>query len=943
MVMKISARVEIDATPAQRGSADASKAVQTIGTAADRTTAQLEKLQKTAAEGLRGSMSVVGGTTSTNAQDAAAAALERLKAKYDPVIAAQLKYKTRVAEIAQAQAAGAVSASQAIDLRMREKASLDAMVGSLNNVAAARKASAENAVARATITPDRGADVAAYGAELDKLRMRYNPLFAVITNYKQSQADIRQAHAVGAISADEMSAALDRQRRSTLASIDAIKGRNKAISDTPVANNGVRGFETANIAAQFQDIGVTAAMGMSPIQIALQQGTQLSAIIGGMQNPIRGLAAAFMSVISPISLVTIGVIAAGAAAIQYFTSAGDKAKSADTILKQHAETITSLKERYGEAASGLREFVTEGITGTAVDLRDRIKDAQDLIKEAATARSTYSVMIAPFASSTDSKTLSDWRQAFIDLRKSIADGKPDILSFRNSMALIAENTSLPAGLRKLAKEMRDFKEEGVVDTARAIPGMVQQLNLIGGSASGQINDVKALSNALRDLAGIAMPSLSDADKISAAANAGLRAAVQSNGTINEEARRRVLLQQQAAQQRLAEQTIINSDGNQTNVPIPGNKPVTLGDRDRAAERSATSTANAYRDLIKTADDRVAQMKLEAQLAGQTGVASDALRFKLDLLQQSEDKGRSLTSSQVEAINKRVEAFKKYAEEAAKATLKADLLFEREQMGRSAMDQQIASGLRGAGLEIDFDSYEAGLIRTNLQLQYARELAGDFANTFFSSFEQGKSVLESLGDAGVSALKRIANTMLNDVLNSIFSVNSAMSGSGGGGGFFKSLFSGIGSLFGGGGKFPSAPGGLYDQGGYTGPGGIHEARGVVHAGEIVWSQRNIADAGGVATVEAMRLGRRGYDNGGVVGVTPLMAASRSVNMLSQQAQTLQLMLKLGVSVDETGTIMPLIRQVVAEDAPGIAVQVVEDFSTNGLPDRIAAYNQDPRAR
>jgi len=102
-------------------------------------------------------------------------------------------------------------------------------------------------------------------------------------------------------------------------------------------------------------------------------------------------------------------------------------------------------------------------------------------------------------------------------------------------------------------------------------------------------------------------------------------------------------------------------------------------------------------------------------------------------------------------------------------------------------------------------------------------------------------------------------------------------SGGGGGLFSGLFS---SLFGGGwnqsiiagspqvaGAISSGSWGLWDKGGYTGDGGVHEPKGVVHAGEIVWSQRDIARAGGVATVEAMRLGKRGYDNGGVVSSIP----------------------------------------------------------------------------
>ena len=53
------------------------------------------------------------------------------------------------------------------------------------------------------------------------------------------------------------------------------------------------------------------------------------------------------------------------------------------------------------------------------------------------------------------------------------------------------------------------------------------------------------------------------------------------------------------------------------------------------------------------------------------------------------------------------------------------------------------------------------------------------------------------------------------------------------------------------------------GGYTGPGGRLEPAGVVHRGEVVWSQLDVARAGGVAVVEAMRRGMRGYDMGGIV--------------------------------------------------------------------------------
>lgn len=75
-------------------------------------------------------------------------------------------------------------------------------------------------------------------------------------------------------------------------------------------------FNTANIAAQFQDIGVTAAMGMNPLMIAMQQGTQLAAIMNSMQNPARGLAEALKQVFNVMSLGTIAVIALVAGLLQ---------------------------------------------------------------------------------------------------------------------------------------------------------------------------------------------------------------------------------------------------------------------------------------------------------------------------------------------------------------------------------------------------------------------------------------------------------------------------------------------------------------------------------------------------------------------------------------------------------------------------------------------------
>ncbi|MGK9039227.1 phage tail length tape measure family protein [Rhizobium sp. SA279] len=803
--LKISARVEIDASQAKQGAAESSQAVASIGAAANQTADQLEKLKRAAGDGLR----APAGAGST-------------------------------------------------------------------------------------------------GAELDRLRAKYNPLYAAIMQYKQAQLEIRSAHAAGALSADEMTAALDRNRRSTLASIDAIKGRNRAIADTPVAanvNNGVRGFETANIAAQLQDIGVTTAMGMSPLQIALQQGTQLSAIIGGMQNPIRGLAAAFMSVVSPISLVTIGVIAAGTAAIQYFSTFSSEGEKSKALLEEQAELVGNVVRQWGEAVPALKAY-SEALQSA--------KDAQELLK------------------ATDQTAGQQWeiaRKQVVDLNVEFAD----LMTMLQSAGLEAEF------LKSLQRSW-----DGVTDSVRKGKTDTEAMNSVQQSLASalQSTGVPAVGNFTK-----AFGDLSN--------------------TIAGAARQANIFREQALQALLTGQNgpnlnqlsplftengkfVSGKDFTPINPPVPEKRPLRElsylpGEEKelKAAARSATSAANAYRDLIKTADDRVAQMKLEAELAGQTGVAADALRFKLDLLQQSEEKGRSLSSKQVEAINSRVDAFKKYAEAAASAKLKADLLFEREQLGRSSMDQQIAGALRSSGLPVDFDSYEAGLIRTNVQLQYARDLAGDFTSTFFDGLRQGESVWDAFGNAGVKALQRIADTLMNDVLNSMFSVSSASSGSGGG--LFSGLLGGLGSLFGGGtGAFPSAPGGLYAKGG-TFLAGIHGYSNQVVNRPTMFAFAKGTGLMGEAGPEAiMPLTRDASGRLGVsADVSPLMSPKQAA-AASATAQRIELAIKLGLSVDESGNIIPIVKQIVAEDAPEIAMTVVESYDRD-LPNRIAQIDADPRLR
>ena len=68
---------------------------------------------------------------------------------------------------------------------------------------------------------------------------------------------------------------------------------------------------------------------------------------------------------------------------------------------------------------------------------------------------------------------------------------------------------------------------------------------------------------------------------------------------------------------------------------------------------------------------------------------------------------------------------------------------------------------------------------------------------------------------------------------------------------------------------------FSGGGYTGAGGVNEEAGIVHKGEVVWSQRDVAAVGGARVADAMRPSFAGYAMGGIVG-SAMPGVQRSVS-------------------------------------------------------------------
>jgi hypothetical protein len=114
---------------------------------------------------------------------------------------------------------------------------------------------------------------------------------------------------------------------------------------------GGRGYQGAagavgNLTAQFNDIGMMMMAGQNPLQLAIQQGTQISQVIGpmGATGAAKALGSAFMGMLSPISLLTLGTIAVGASLVQWLTAAGDEARGLDEVLGDLDKSVKALRD-----------------------------------------------------------------------------------------------------------------------------------------------------------------------------------------------------------------------------------------------------------------------------------------------------------------------------------------------------------------------------------------------------------------------------------------------------------------------------------------------------------------------------------------------------------------------------------------------------------------------
>ncbi len=142
------------------------------------------------------------------------------------------------------------------------------------------------------------------------------------------------------------------------------------------------------------------------------------------------------------------------------------------------------------------------------------------------------------------------------------------------------------------------------------------------------------------------------------------------------------------------------------------------------------------------------------------------------------------------------------------------------------------------------------------LYRANDVAGQTAEIFSNAFYGLENTITDFLHKGSADWKGFLDDMNRQILQFIVRqqlskwmgslMGNSVTVNANGGGWADALW---GLLGGGSGDWG------WSEGGYTGPGRKNQPAGVVHRGEVVWSQSDIARAGGVAAVEALRRGDR----------------------------------------------------------------------------------------
>jgi len=651
---------------------------------------------------------------------------------------------------------GAKDLDQLVNAARRAQVANDGLSSSAKNasaaaVAAARasyqEAAAKTAAARASETASRADVQAAMAAQ--------RVAKAAMESAKADHARTSAAHAAATAANRDAAAALKAAAAHDAEAAAAQKAASALNLHARAANDNVAmagKFNTANIAAQFQDIAVSAQMGMGAMQIGLQQGTQLAAVISTMDKPLHGLAAAFASVFSPVSLLVISLTALAAAGLQMV----DWAQLGSSVLRALAGAIQPIAPYAAAAAAGLALMYAPSIIGGIVSLIGLMARLAVTAVTAAAAMAAANpgaaIVLGIVAAVAAANVFRDELTRIFGV---------DIVGIAKTAANYVLN-SFTAAYEDLKFIWSNF---GDIMGSAVIGGVNLAIDAINSLISGAGAGIDWLIDKINAIPGVDVAKVGDSMQLDRLANPAADRLASSNSA------HRANIEGIMSRDTLGSFGAgIAAGASAASAKLKELAAGLTAVDEKTKKRRGKTDGEKFEDIVRDADARIASLRAEQAGLGLTAEAAASLRYEQELLNRATQAGLSLDPAQVSILKEKA---------AAMASLEAE-----------------TSRLR--------DAYD-----------FAKGTFQGFFQDIRFGIADGKGLWGSLADAASNALDRISQKLVDmatdQLFNSLWGNLSGVIGGAFGGGMMGTggLFAN-GAAFSGGNVVPFASGGVVSR-------------------------------------------------------------------------------------------------------------------------------------
>ena len=567
---------------------------------------------------------------------------------------------------------------------------------------------------------------------------------------------------------------------------------------------------------------------------------------------------------SPINLAILGFAAAATAVVSFSSLFKRNVEPLADVIDRQKDSVERLAEAYGEAALASEDYGRRSTAATEFSVASQLeKDRKRLQSEAKQLMDTFQDISVIFDGAGNRTEVArplfkELAPALVEFRRSLNAGEPDIRAFDEALSRIGVETK-DKELRKLI-QTSDQTRESLVDLQGATEGTAKAMDSAVRAAAGMRQNLQETLDALGDFGA---DTRTEVEQIQALFEEGLfsaqspaafealrrarEAALQpirddAKSQLDEARSQRALVGLSDEEQAIGE---INAKYDEQIERVRG---LASAERDLNAARAVEietvreealierqkELQKLQEDAIKKAreeaeewrkasqarvdgvQDQINSLRLEYETLNMSAGAAAEYRANVELLAAAKraaaEAGMVVTPEEEQFIREAASAIGAYTEELeaarnAKERLKeigdfeSDLLFERAQTGRSAIDQQIASRLRSFDIDIDSDigrNY-ANYMRETAAMADARtqaeqraqgemintrDLMKDLAGEMIQGFGEGENAIDGVLNALASLNTKLMNMGLEKLFGGIFGTGSAQTS--GGGGFFSQL-------------------------------------------------------------------------------------------------------------------------------------------------------------